>query len=101
MLILRDRVSEMFLKWYLGDRKRCPPLNSDNQFLSKSATELAALIRTGEITSTQLITATISRMNEVNGTLNAIVDGPFTEALKEAAAIDERIRNNDISKGEL
>lgn len=99
VLILKDKLSEIFLGWYFGEKKTCPPLKSENSFLEKSATELAHLIETRQITSTQLVQATIDRMNEVNGILNAIVDGPFPEALKEAQIIDERIANNQISKG--
>lgn len=89
----------MFLRWYFGERKTCPALKAEHHFLMKSATELAAAIRSGEITSTELVEATIERMREVNGLLNAIADGPFMEALDEAKAIDERIANKQISKG--
>lgn len=99
VLILKDKLSEIFLGWYFGEKKTCPPLRSDYGFLEKSATELASLIANKQITSTQLVQATIDRMNEVNGILNAIVDGPFAEALNEAQTIDERIANNQISKG--
>lgn len=99
LLIAKDRLVEMFLSWYFGEKKTCPALNDDQQFLRKSAVDLAAAIRNGEITSTQLVTATIERMREVNGILNAIADGPFNEAIDEAKAIDERIANKQISNG--
>lgn len=100
LLILKDKLSEIILGWYFGDKKdSCPPLNDENSFLKKSAVELAALIRNGELTSTRLIEATINRMKEVNGIFNAIVDGPFLEALEEAKIIDERIANKQISEG--
>lgn len=89
----------MFLRWYHGEKKTCPALKAEHHFLMKSATELAAEIRDGKITSTELVEATIERMREVNGLLNAIADGPFMEALDEAKAIDERIANKQISKG--
>lgn len=89
----------MFLDWYFGEKKSCPPLKDEYRFLTKSATELAASIRNGEITSTQLVEATISRIKEVNGVLNAVVDGPFAEAVEEAKTIDECIANKQISKG--
>lgn len=102
VLTLKDKLSEIFLGWYFGEKKTCPPLKSEYIFLSKSAKELANLIETKKITSTQLVKASIDRMNEVNGVLNAIVDGPFVaEALLEAKLIDERIANNQISKEEF
>lgn len=86
VLILKDKLSEVFLGWYFGEKRTCPPLKSEYNFLAKSAKELANLIETKQITSTQLIKATIDRMNEVNGVLNAIVDGPFVaEALREVS----------------
>lgn len=89
----------MFLKWYFGEKKKCPPLKDEHSFLKKSACELGRAIRNGEITSTQLIQATISRIKEVNGILNAVVDGPFLEALEHAKIIDERIANKQITAG--
>lgn len=37
----------------------------------------------------------------MNKVLNAVVDGPFAEALEEANQIDERIKNGDISDEEF
>lgn len=91
----------MFLKWYFGEKKTCPTLHDEHKFLAKSATDMAVAIRNGDITSTQLIQATINRIREVNGFLNAIVDGPFMEALEQAKLIDERISNKQISAGKL
>lgn len=99
VLILRDKLSERFLEWYFGEKKSCPRLTEENSFLAKSAVELAAMIRRREISSTKLIQATINRINEVNGNLNAIVDGPFVEAFEEAQIIDDRISNKLISEG--
>lgn len=101
VLTIKDKLSDIFLGWYFGEKKTCSPLSSKNIFLSKNAVELAALIRNRKITSTQLVEATINRMKEVNGTLNAIVDGPFEDVLMEAKNIDERIANNQISEGML
>lgn len=102
LLVLKDKISEIFFEWYFGEKKVCPPLKNNNEFLTKSAAELAASIRKGEITSTQLIAATINRIMEVNGVLNAMVDGPFVkEALSEAQNIDNRIANKQISTGSV
>lgn len=98
-LIVKDQLLEMFLKWYFGEKKECPSLKDGHEFLSRSATDLATAIRNQEITSTQLVEATINRIREVNVVLNAIVDGPFTEASEQAKVIDERIANKQITKG--
>lgn len=101
VLVLKDKASEKCLEWYFGGKKECPPLSNENSFLAKSAVDLAASIKNGELTATRLIEATMSRMKEVNGVLNAIVDGPFLEALNEANAIDHRIANNQIPESML
>lgn len=101
-LVLKDKTVEAALSWYFGAKETvCPPLNDANRFLSKSAVELAQMIRNGEITSYQLVDACIKRMNEVNKVLNAVVDGPFKEALDEAKRIDERIAGKLISEDEF
>lgn len=64
-LILKDKLSEIALGWYFGDKGACPPLKNEHKFLSKSATELAALIRKGELKAADLVQATIDRMKEV------------------------------------
>ncbi|XP_031632192.1 fatty-acid amide hydrolase 2 isoform X2 [Contarinia nasturtii] len=101
VLIIKDKITDIILEFYFGEKKTCPPLNSENSFLAKSAIELAALIRNRKVTSTQLVEATINRMKEVNDVLNAIVDGPFEDAIEEAKKIDERIANNQISEDEF
>lgn len=62
---VKNLLLEAVLGWYLGDRKLCPPLKRD-RFLMKSATDLAQMIRKKEITSTELVQATIDRINEVS-----------------------------------
>lgn len=101
-LVLKDKLVEAALSWYFGEKKsECPPLTEDNRFLAKSAIELAQMIRNGDITSYKLVDACIKRMNEVNRVLNAVVDGPFKEALDEAKHIDERIAGKLISEDEF
>lgn len=102
ILILKDKLSEIGLGYFFGgEKKKCPALKEENSFLNRSAIDLASSIRNGKITSTQLVGATINRIKDVNGVLNAIVDGPFLEALEEAKAIDDRIAGKQISEGLL
>ena len=67
--------------------------------LEASATELARAIREGRVTSTEVVTAHIGRIRQVNPILNAVVEDRFDDALKEAALADERRRSSD--SGEL
>lgn len=63
---MKNNLSEWILACYLGEGKKCPPLNANHAFLTKSAVELAAMIRNKEITSYELVKASIERINEVS-----------------------------------
>lgn len=100
--MLVDMLVEKVLKWYWGpSRMRCPSLQRKNNIVTYSAQELAKMIRTKEITCYEVISAFIDRLNEINPIVNAVVDGPFIEALEEAKAIDERIQQGLVSEQEF
>src|SRR4051812_7180342 len=52
---------------------------------SLDATGQADLVRKGEVSPTELVTAAIQRAEAVNGELNAIIHPRFERALEEAA----------------
>lgn len=97
---LVDKVVDMVMESYLGERKRCPNLRKDF-FVTKSAVEIAELIRKKDITSYQVVNAYINRIIETNPVLNAIIDGPFMDALDEATKVDERIAKGLVSEEEF
>jgi amidase len=57
------------------------------ELLFRPATELAALIRQGELSSTELVTAALERIEQLQPTLNAFVHVDAEGALEEAAKI--------------
>ena len=59
-----------------------------NPILALSATEIARKIRTGEVSSLEIVDACIERIEEVNPVLNAVVHPRFEQARNEARAID-------------
>lgn len=61
---LTDTLLELFFGWFWGERKVCPQLN-ENEFLMKSAVDLAEMIRQKKLTSYQLVKAYIDRIKEV------------------------------------
>lgn len=61
-----------------------------NPILALSGTRQAALIRSGEITSLELIDLHLARIAAVNPALNAVIDLLAEPALAEAAAVDHR-----------
>ncbi|MBI5528177.1 MAG: amidase [Deltaproteobacteria bacterium] len=65
-----------------------------NSLLTLSATRLAEMIKSGEVTSREVVGAHIARIEEVNPTLNAMVRTRFDEARTEADAADRILRQN-------
>src|SRR6185312_9241677 len=51
----------------------------------EDATALAALVASGQASPTDLVTAAIGRIEELDGQLNAVVHRRFERALEEAA----------------
>ncbi|XP_054747514.1 fatty-acid amide hydrolase 2 [Anastrepha obliqua] len=101
--IILDRFLEFVLGWLLGVF-RCvpvPPNKKQEELLSTGAVQLARLIRERKLKSYEVVKAYYDRIVAVNRELNAIVDGPFLEALDEARAIDERFEKGEITEAEL
>ena len=57
------------------------------------ATELADLVRLREISAREAVQAALDRLDDVNGTINAVVEQRPAEALAAADAIDARLRD--------
>ncbi|KAK6106120.1 Amidase family protein [Brugia pahangi] len=66
-----------------------------DKLLTISATQAAQMIRNRKITSFSLVEAYIKRIKEVNGTINAVVQMNFEDALIKAQEIDEMLGNLD------
>lgn len=65
----------------------------DSDLMFRPATELAELVRSGEISATELVETSLERIEELNPKLNAFVDVDGERALAEAKGIssgDER-----------
>ncbi|MEO1061296.1 MAG: amidase [Actinomycetota bacterium] len=61
---------------------------SDDLLARHDATGLAALIRDGEVTPTEVTEATIARIEATNGDVNAVIHPAFERGLAEAASPD-------------
>ncbi|CAG9560051.1 unnamed protein product [Danaus chrysippus] len=77
--------------FWLRTRKeqRVPPIK--DPLLMKSATKLAADIYNGEVTSEDVVSRFILRIEEVNPYINAVVEHRFKAAKEEAIEIDRKI----------
>jgi amidase len=65
----------------------------DSELMFRSAIELAAMVRSGEVSSRELVEISLQRIEELNPALNAFVEIDAERALAAAAAIapgDER-----------
>ena len=66
---------------------------SDNDLMFRPATELAGMVRSGEVSARELVEISLQRIEELNPALNAFVDVDAERALATAAEIgpgDER-----------
>lgn len=101
--LIVDQLLELILGWILGPQKVCePPKAEDNDILSKSAVELALLIRQRKLKAYDVVKRYYERLESIGkGQLNAVVDGPFREALEEAGEIDRKLDNGEFSQDQL
>ena len=60
---------------------------ADAELMYRPATELAALVRDGELTAQELVTCSLERIEELNPQINAFIDVFAEEALAEAEAV--------------
>ncbi|MEM6462828.1 MAG: amidase family protein [Pseudomonadota bacterium] len=67
---------------------------TDRPLWQLSACEQAEAIAAGEISSKQAVAASIERMDERNGAINAIVDAFADEAIAQAEALDETLKRS-------
>ncbi|MCA9535250.1 MAG: amidase [Myxococcales bacterium] len=64
---------------------------------SGSARDVALRIRTGQVSSREMVDACIAEVERVNPTLNAVVATRFDEARAEAELADERVAREDAA----
>ena len=81
-------------------RKESVEKPEDNLLLI-SATDAAEMIRTRELTASDLISAYINRIKDVNPLINAIATDNFEEALKEAEQVDAYLDKIDRNSDEF
>ncbi len=63
---------------------------ADTELWQASACTLAEKVAKGEISARDAVGASVSRMQARNGPMNAVVDDLSEQAMKDAAALDER-----------
>jgi amidase len=63
--------------------------------LDRSAIEMARMIRSREISSTELVTAHVEQIRRINPAINAVVDLLADSALRRAKQADEKLAKNE------
>jgi amidase len=66
-----------------------------NDLWRESATTLAQLIRSGDVSSREVVESHLARIDEVNGAVNAVVEVRPEEVLAEADRADATLRSSD------
>src|SRR5699024_12644943 len=61
------------------------------QLLAMDAISIATCIKNRDISIEECVTVFIEHIQQINEKLNAIVENSFTEALQEAALLDDKI----------
>jgi fatty acid amide hydrolase 2 len=93
----------VYLGLYLSFHRKCPnatasiivPHNNTNatcpEFIEYSATRLAHLVRTRQLSSRQVVQAFIDQLVRANAVINAVCATRFEDALREASEADATI----------
>lgn len=92
-----------FVSLLFSPKRAAIPLIDDHNLIL-SATKLSQQIKSGHITSEEVVESFISRIKRLNPIINAVVDKRFEKALKEARDIDRKIvdaRDGDGDKSIL
>lgn len=79
-------------------RSALPPIDDHN--LITRAAKLSQQIKSGHITSEEVVESFIGRIKRVNPSLNAVVDRRFEQALKEAREIDKKLAEARDGQGD-
>lgn len=83
----------------MGCKKRVSPV--DNALLYLPAVVLAEKIRKAEISSERVVKAYIERIAEVDGLINAVVEGRYADALMEARLADQLVKSGTMTEAEM
>ncbi|CAG9861148.1 unnamed protein product [Phyllotreta striolata] len=79
--------------------RSCPTIK--NEILLLSATELAEQIRNRKVSCESVVKAYITRIQEVNPVINAVIENRFQEALEDARKVDQLLSNSSTNIQEI
>ena len=73
----------------------------ENSLLLEPSTAIALKIRTRQVSCVDVVTAFITRIEEINPMVNCMVQNKYLDALKEARSVDEMLSSCLLSDDEL
>lgn len=79
-----------FVSLLFSPKRSAIPLIDDHNLVT-SASKLSQQIKSGHITSEEVVESFISRVKRINPIINAVVDKRFEQAIKEARDIDRKL----------
>lgn len=82
-------------------RKKRTVTKIENSILLEPSTVIAQKIRSREVSCVDVVTAFITRIEEINPLVNGMVQDNYLDALKEANKIDEMLKSGLTSDDEL
>ncbi|GIY47928.1 fatty-acid amide hydrolase 2-A, partial [Caerostris extrusa] len=95
-----DYFSEIIFTWlYRGKHVPLPPIK--DQCILEPAHILAAKIRRRQLSSAHLVKVYINRIKEIQPIVNAVVEDRFSEAILEAQAIDDFLKETTKREEQL
>ncbi|XP_055946096.1 fatty-acid amide hydrolase 2-A-like [Argiope bruennichi] len=94
-----DYVLNFLYGLFMGATKQLPPI--ENKILLLSAIELAAKIRTKEISCEEVMKTYVERAKIVHPYINAATDERYEDALKDAKKVDEFLASGTKSELEI
>src|SRR4051812_29156688 len=72
-----------------------PPMTLPSDLWKLSASELAVLVRSREVSATQAAQSALARLDAVNAKLNAVVDHRPDEVLARAQEVDQALARGE------
>lgn len=91
--------SHLIALMFSSKESNLPPIDDHN--LITPALKLSQQIKSGHITSEEVVESFITRIKRINPIINAVVDKRFQQALKEAREIDRKLNDARDGNGDI
>ncbi|KDR15404.1 fatty-acid amide hydrolase 2 [Zootermopsis nevadensis] len=97
--VLKCLMKPFIILRYIRRSQKLPPIH--NKLLLHSATNLARMIRTRQVTSEEVVQAYISRIRDINPLVNCMMDNRFEAALLDAKYVDRVLQMTNKTEKQI